>query len=114
MRNAEVGKDTISHFLPHSAFRIPRSPFPTVRSCLYTVFGPADFGVSHEPAPDVSAAQVLGAEQSDAHVNTDHVGIDPAGGRVESVGESVAAINLLSEFLLHLAQGGQRDVRREH
>src|SRR5262245_18535764 len=83
-------------------------------SWLYLVFGPADFCVSHEPAPDVSAAQVLGAEQSDAHVNTDHVRIDPAGRGVESVGESIAAINLLSEFLLHLAQGWKRDVRREH
>src|SRR5262245_32088432 len=102
-------KSSVTHSL--SPLPTPHSPFPT---WLYAVFGLANFGVSHEPAPDVSAAQILGAEQGDAHVNADHVGIDPAGGRIESVCETIAAINLLSEFLFHLAQGGQRDVRREH
>src|SRR5262245_13098562 len=92
----------------------PRSLPLAVLIRLYAVFGFANFGVSHEPAPDVSAAQVLGAEQGDADVNADHVGIDPAGGRVEGVGETISAVNLLSEFLFHLAQGGQRDFRREH
>src|SRR5262245_14284196 len=97
----------ISH--PHSPLPTPYSPLP-----LNTVFGPADLSVSHEPAPDVPAAQILGAEKSDANVDADYVGIDPAGGRIESVGETVAAIYFFSEFLFHLAQCGQCDVRREH
>src|SRR5262245_25734345 len=104
-----IAKSSVTH--SPSPLPTPHSPLP---SWLYAVFGLANFGVSHEPAPDVSAAQVLGAEQGNANINADHVGIDPAGGRVESVGETITAINLLPEFLFHLAQGGQCDVRREH
>src|SRR5262245_63084214 len=66
----------------------PRSLPLAVLIRLYAVFGLANFGVSHEPAPDVSAAQVLGAEQGDGNVNADIVRIAPARCSLENVGET--------------------------
>ena len=62
-----------------------------------------NFRVAHEPAPDVAGAQILGAENCDADVNPDYVGIDPAVIRVKGVGESVPAVNFRPEFVVHRA-----------
>src|SRR5215475_1310774 len=80
----------------------------------YQSHSPAGFGIEHKPSPDIPASQVLGAEQNDADVNPDHIGIDPAVVGIESVRESVASVNFVAEFLAHLAQRRQRDFRCEH
>ena len=53
--------------------------------------------VAHEPLPDAARAQVLGAEQRDADVDADDVGVHPAVGRMEGVGEAVAAVDAIAE-----------------
>src|SRR5262245_2717250 len=72
------------------------------------------FGIEHKPSPDVPASKVFSAQQHDADVNPDHIRIDPAVVGIESVRESVASVNFVAEFLTHLAERRQRDIRREH
>src|SRR5439155_1016560 len=69
---------------------------------------------SLKPAPDTAAAEVLGAEQSNADVDSNHVRVDPTRVRVEGVCESVASVDALAELRLHGPQRPERDVRREH
>ena len=73
-----------------------------------------DFRILHEPRPDAAAAQVLGAQQRDAEIDADDIGIDPAARRVKRIGEAIPAIDAIAEPLAHLANSGQRDIRRQH
>src|SRR5438045_2021996 len=59
--------------------------------------------IAHEPLPDIAGHQVLGAEQADAYVNPDHVGIHPAGDRIERIRETVAAPDAVAVKVLHFA-----------
>ena len=68
----------------------------------------------HEPAPDIAAAQVLGAQQSDSYIDADDIRVHPAVVRVEGVRKTIAAIDALAEFVFHCSQCGQADLRREH
>ena len=69
--------------------------------------GQGDLAVLHEPAPDVARAHVFGAQEDDAGVDSDHVGVDPAGFGVEGVDEAILAVNLCSVFLIHGPQGAR-------
>jgi hypothetical protein len=73
-----------------------------------------DGGVGHEPAPDISGQQILGAEQSDADVDADHIGIEPFLGGIEGVHKSILAIDVIFEMIAHGAQRRYGDIRREH
>lgn len=55
----------------------------------------------HEPAPDGAGAQVFGAEEDDAGVDADHVGVDPSRFRIEGVDKAVLAVNLGTPALVH-------------
>src|SRR5437773_5719615 len=65
----------------------------------------ADLLVLHECLPDELAARVLGHEQSDSHVDADHVGISPSRLRIKCIDKTVPLPNALSEALAHGAQG---------
>src|ERR1051325_6182039 len=73
-----------------------------------------DFRVAHEPSPHVAAAKVIGAEQSDAKIDSQNIGIDPSRGGSASVAESVTSPNQVAPTLLHRLEGGNTNVRREH
>lgn len=73
-----------------------------------------NFRVAHEPAPDQSTAQILCTQKHNANINADDVGIYPTIIGIESVGESVSAINFLAELLFHRSQSLKRNIRREH
>ena len=62
-----------------------------------------NFRVAHEPAPDVAGAQILGAEDCDADINADYVGVYPSVIWVKGVGEAVPAVNFRPEFVVHRA-----------
>src|SRR5712691_8126343 len=70
--------------------------------------------VGHEPAPNISGQQVLRAEQTDSHIDPNHVAIEPLQNGVVSIYESVAAIDAFFELVLDGAQSGYRNFGREH
>ena len=67
----------------------------------------------HEDGPDKPAPGVLGLQQRDPEVDADHVGVDPAGLRVERVDKAVAAPDPVPVGRAHVAQRGHRLVRDE-
>lgn len=73
-----------------------------------------NLAVAHEPLPDVFCARIFCAEQCDAEVYADYVRVRPAVCRVESINESVLAINALAKLLAHVFESRERDFRREH
>jgi len=73
-----------------------------------------DGGVGHEPAPDISGQQILGAEQGDADIDADDIGIEPFLGGIECIHKSILAIDVVFEMIAHGAQRGDGDIWREH
>lgn len=63
--------------------------------------GQGDFGVLHEPVPNLSRAHVFGAQEDYAGVDADHVRVDPAGLRVEGVDEAVLAVDFGAVLFMH-------------
>ena len=78
------------------------------------IHGERDLAVFHEPAPDVAGAGVFGAEEDDADVDADHVGIDPAGLGVEGVDEAVLAVDLFAVLVVHGLQSSGGEFGCEH
>ena len=53
-------------------------------------------------------------KQRDAHIDANHVRVDPAIRRVERVGKPVPSVDPIAEPAAHLAHGGHRDVGSQH
>jgi len=68
----------------------------------------------HEPAPDVAGAGVFGAEEDDAGVDANHVGVDPAGLGIERVDEAVLAVGFLTVPVVHCLQSSCGEFGCEH
>lgn len=68
----------------------------------------------HEPAPDVAGAGVFGAEEDDAGVDANHVGVDPAGLGIEGVDEAVLAVDLVAILVVHCLQCSSGEFGCEH
>jgi hypothetical protein len=73
-----------------------------------------DLAVLHEPAPNISAAHVLRAQQNDSRVNADYVRIDPIGLRIEGVDKAILPIDPRAILLVHRPQRRLSELRREH
>ena len=73
-----------------------------------------DGGIGHEPAPNVPGQQILRAQQSDADIDADYIGVEPFLRGVKSIHESVLAIDAILEMIAHGAQSGDGNIGREH
>ena len=72
------------------------------------------FAILHEPAPDVSGSHVFGAQENDAGVDADDVGVGPGGLGVEGVDEPVPAIDFGAVPGVHRFKGAGGEVGGEH
>ncbi len=70
--------------------------------------------IPHEPAPDVSRPQVLRAQQHNAHVDSDHVAINPTGVWIKGINKAVHPIHALTIFFAHCSQSSDGDFRSQH
>ena len=68
----------------------------------------------HKPTPDIAGQQVLGAQQRDAGVNADHIGIEPIERGIIAVDKTIAAEHAIAEMFANGLERRNRDVGREH
>ena len=73
-----------------------------------------DLTILHEPAPDVSRAHVFGAQEDDAGVDADDVGVGPGGLGVEGVDEAVLAVDFWAVPGVHRFKSASGEFGGEH
>jgi hypothetical protein len=59
-----------------------------------------DWLIGHKPTPNIAREKVLGAEQTNPDVDTNHIVIEPLQARVVGVDKPVAAIHAFLELVL--------------
>src|SRR5580698_5224721 len=74
----------------------------------------ARLGIGHKPLPHIATAKVFRTEQNHADVESHRIGGNPAGERIESIGEAILAPYLVAELVFHGVHCWDTDVRRDH
>src|ERR1700684_783188 len=70
--------------------------------------------IGHEPMPDAAGKQVLRAQQRDAYIDADHIGIEPFQGWIVAIHETIAAEHAVPETFLNGLERRNGDVGGEH